>query len=129
MCINIVNCTEFFPDAPFKATIGGKCWKELREYLLWEEWSNKQKEDRKMTLAELISKAKEVDNMFSSSNIPLKLNGKDVDIRFDPIGSNDTEYVINVKMEQEDIDLEEEIQTWIPEHIKGGSKDRDAIIE
>jgi hypothetical protein len=29
----IVNCTESYPDAPFKAMIGGKCWEDLKQYL------------------------------------------------------------------------------------------------
>ena len=29
----IVNCTESCPDAPFKATIGGKCWEDLKEVM------------------------------------------------------------------------------------------------
>lgn len=27
----IINCTDSYPDAPFKATVVGNCWAELRE--------------------------------------------------------------------------------------------------
>lgn len=29
----IVNLTESYPDAPFKASIGGKCWENLKNEL------------------------------------------------------------------------------------------------
>lgn len=29
----IVNCTESYPDAPFRAVVGEMCWEDLREYL------------------------------------------------------------------------------------------------
>ena len=53
-----------------------------------------------MTLAELIKHAISVGNQFSTSWIPLKLDGEDVDITFTPEGSNDTEWVINLKIEK-----------------------------
>ena len=27
----IINCTDSYQDAPFKAIIGGKCWEDLRK--------------------------------------------------------------------------------------------------
>ena len=51
-----------------------------------------------MTLAELIMKAEQVSRMFNTSWIPLKLNGKDVEIDFDPYGSNQDGWVINLKI-------------------------------
>ncbi len=27
----IANCTESYPDAPFKATVGGTCWEHLKK--------------------------------------------------------------------------------------------------
>ena len=33
----IVNCTESYPDAPFKANIGGKCWEDLRDAIKEEQ--------------------------------------------------------------------------------------------
>ena len=29
----IVNCSESYPDAPFKAVIGDICWEHLKDYL------------------------------------------------------------------------------------------------
>ena len=53
-----------------------------------------------MTLAELIIKAKECNNMFSTAWVPLKLDGQDVDISFEPEGSNYTGWVVNIKVEK-----------------------------
>ena len=33
----IVNRTESYPDAPFKAIVGGMCWEDLREYMEEDE--------------------------------------------------------------------------------------------
>lgn len=29
----VAQTTESYPDAPFKAIIGGKCWEDLKEYM------------------------------------------------------------------------------------------------
>ena len=33
----IYNFTDSYPDAPFRAAIGGKCWKDLKEYIEKEQ--------------------------------------------------------------------------------------------
>ena len=52
-----------------------------------------------MTLLQLINRARETGNMFSTWDIPVKLNGNDVDITFTPEGSNETGYVIRMNIE------------------------------
>jgi len=52
-----------------------------------------------MTLAELIQKADLCQRQFNTAHIPLKFEGRDVDISFDPAGSNDTGWVINIRIE------------------------------
>lgn len=51
-----------------------------------------------MTLAELITEAKKVQRIFTSAWIPLKLDGHDVKIEFEPKGSYDEGYVINIRI-------------------------------
>lgn len=51
-----------------------------------------------MTLAELIIEAKKVERNFTSAWIPLKLDGHDVEIGFEPKGSYDEGYVINLRI-------------------------------
>ena len=49
-----------------------------------------------MTLAELIHKANLTQSQLSTASIPLKLEGKDVDIDFDIAGDSEHGYVINM---------------------------------
>lgn len=51
-----------------------------------------------MTLAKLIAKATKMAKRFTSAEIPLKLNGIDVDIEFEDIEDKDNGYVINVSI-------------------------------
>lgn len=51
-----------------------------------------------MTLAELIIEAKKAGRNFTTAWIPLKLDGHDVEIGFDPKGSYDEGYVINIRI-------------------------------
>ena len=51
-----------------------------------------------MTLAELIIEANKVQRNFSTAWIPLKLDGHDVEIKFEPKGSYDEGYVINMRI-------------------------------
>lgn len=54
-----------------------------------------------MTLEELIQDAQRVGNLFTSAWIPLKLKGKDVKIKFEPIPTDSTiGWVINLKIEK-----------------------------
>lgn len=53
-----------------------------------------------MTLAELIEKARTVGDGFNSWQIPLKYEGRNIDITFDTVGSNDEGWVINLMIEQ-----------------------------
>ena len=53
-----------------------------------------------MTLADLMYKARQCGDNFNTAWIPLKLNGQDVDISFEPEGSNDTGWIINIKVEK-----------------------------
>ena len=57
-----------------------------------------------MTLSQLIYSARETGNLFSSCDIPLKLDGKDVEILFVPAGSNQDGWVINVTINKNEID-------------------------
>lgn len=50
-----------------------------------------------MTLTELIMKAEQVGRRFNSSWIPLKLNGKDVEIDLEP-NHNDSDWVVNIRI-------------------------------
>ena len=52
-----------------------------------------------MTLAELIQNADLCQMQFNTAHIPLKLEGRDVNITFVPEGSNDTGWVINILIE------------------------------
>ena len=52
-----------------------------------------------MTLAELIQKADECQRQFNTAHIPLKFEGHDVNISFNPAGSNETGWVINIRIE------------------------------
>lgn len=51
-----------------------------------------------MTLAELIIEANQVQRKFTTAWIPLKLDGHDVEIGFEPKGSYDEGYVINMRI-------------------------------
>lgn len=51
-----------------------------------------------MTLAELITEATKVQREFTTAWIPLKLDGHDVEIGFEPKGSYDEGYVINMRI-------------------------------
>ena len=51
-----------------------------------------------MTLAELITEANKVQRSFTTAWIPLKLDGHDVEIGFEPKGSYDKGYVINMRI-------------------------------
>lgn len=51
-----------------------------------------------MTLAELIIEANKVQRNFTTAWIPLKLDGHDVKIEFEPKGSYDEGYVINMRI-------------------------------
>ena len=51
-----------------------------------------------MTLAELIIEATKVQRKFTTAWIPLKLDGHDVEIGFEPKGSYDEGYVINMRI-------------------------------
>jgi len=51
-----------------------------------------------MVLAELIQKAEYTGKRFSTAWIPLKLDGKDVEIDFEPYGSNQDGWVINLRI-------------------------------
>lgn len=54
-----------------------------------------------MTLAELIIKATGVGNRFNTAWIPLKYNGKDIDINFTSEESNESpRYIINMTIKQ-----------------------------
>jgi len=52
-----------------------------------------------MTLAELMQKADACQMKFSTAYIPLKLEGRDVEISFVPEGSNEKGWVINILIE------------------------------
>ena len=54
-----------------------------------------------MTLLELIQNAKEVGNMFNTWDIPLKYNNEDMEIMFDPAGSNDEGWIINMEIKKQ----------------------------
>lgn len=49
-----------------------------------------------MTLAELIYKADCIQAQLSTAGIPLKMDGKDVDVDFDIAGDSEHGYVINM---------------------------------
>ena len=51
-----------------------------------------------MTLAELITEANKMQRKFTTAWIPLKLDGHDVEIEFEPKGSYDDGYVINMRI-------------------------------
>lgn len=53
-----------------------------------------------MTLTELIIKAIKAAEPFTSSGLPLKLEGKDVEIDFKAEGNNEDGYVINMIIKQ-----------------------------
>ena len=53
-----------------------------------------------MTLAELIQDAQRVGDLFTSAWIPLKLDGQDADISFEPEGNNENGWVVNLKIEK-----------------------------
>ena len=53
-----------------------------------------------MTLAELMEAARRVGYPFTTAWIPLKLDGKDVEITFKPEQSEDSNWIINLKIEK-----------------------------
>lgn len=54
-----------------------------------------------MTLQQLIHNARATANMFNTWDIPVKFNGKDIiDITFEPVGSNDEGYIINMEIKE-----------------------------
>ena len=49
-----------------------------------------------MTLKGLIDRAVSTGRRFTSAEIPVKLNGKDIDVEFDVIGDGDLGYEVNM---------------------------------